>query len=200
VAIACSLVATFSVLLLKMFGNVKRWAWLTSESPPFLVTGGARVLAVALMAATYVTISSSNYHWFGAAAVASGVLGFLSVARFDRLRKIHVVHVPVVGPHGKQLADQKDRPLYTSVVIGSEQQLLPDAAVALKEARVRRGGISLTQFMSGYGAQSLNDPEALWDRGLLATVSNRLTTTLMYVVLLGVITLFLSAFVIEAAT
>lgn len=199
VAIACALVATFSLLLLKMFGDVKRWTWLTSDSPPFLVTAGVRVLAVALMALVYVTVNSSNYGWFAAAAVLSGILGFLSVGRFDRLRKIHVVQVPQVTPDGSPLLDKHNQPIQTNLVIGSEQELLPDAAAALKEQRSSRGGLSLRQFMSGYGAQRVNDPEALWDRGLLADIANRLTTTLMYVLLLGVMTLFLAAFVVEVA-
>ncbi|HEX9884935.1 MAG TPA: hypothetical protein VGA70_00530 [Longimicrobiales bacterium] len=199
VAIACALVATFSLLLLKMFGGVKRWTWLTSDSPPFLVTAGVRVLAVALMAVAYVTVNSSNYQWFAAAAVLSGVLGFLGVSRFNRLRKIHVVQVPQVAADGSPLLDKHDQPIQMNLVIGSERELLPDAAAALKEQRASRGGLSLRQFMSGYGAQRVNDPEALWDRGLLAEIANRLTTTLMYVLLLGVMTLFLAAFVVDVA-
>jgi hypothetical protein len=42
-------------------------------------------------------------------------------------------------------------------------------------------------------------PEALWDSALLAGISSSLTTTLMWILLLAVMTLFLSAFVIEAA-
>src|SRR5215468_7422048 len=91
VAIALALVATFSMLLLKMFGGVARWTWLASGAPSFLVTAGARILAVALMAVTYVTISKSNYPWFAAVAVVCGLLGFITIARFDRLRERHVM-------------------------------------------------------------------------------------------------------------
>ncbi len=195
VALAGALVAVFSVLLLKMLGGVKRWAWLASGSPPFLVTAGARVAAVALMAATYVTINSSNYGWFGALAVVSGVLGFLSVRRFDHLRKLHVISVPLVGPDGNQLLDKRGGLVFNNVVIGSEDQLRSDVAAALKEAR-KGQGVSLRQFMSGYGSP-VNDPEALWDRDYLARIGSKLTTSLMYVVLLAVMTIFLAAFVIE---
>src|SRR3546814_6845350 len=75
VAIACALVATFSVMLLKMLGSFKRWAWLVPETPPFLATAGARILAVAVMATTYISIDATNYRWFGLAAVILGVLG-----------------------------------------------------------------------------------------------------------------------------
>src|SRR3546814_3733382 len=67
VAIACALVATFSVMLLKMLGSFKRWAWLVPETPPFLATAGARILAVAVMATTYISIDATNYRWFGLA-------------------------------------------------------------------------------------------------------------------------------------
>lgn len=198
VALAGALVAVFSVLLLKMLGGVRRWSWLASDSPPFLVTAGARVLAVALMAATYVTINASNCGWFGVAAVVSGVLGFISVTRFDRLRKLYVVPVPLVGPNGDPLQDKRGAPLFNNVVIGSEEQLRPEAAAALKRASERQG-VSLRQFMSGYGSP-VNDPEALWDRSHLAGIANKLTTSLMYVVLLAVMTVFLAAFVIEVAS
>lgn len=33
---------------------------------------------------------------------------------------------------------------------------------AFAEARRRHGGLSLTNFMSGYGATATNNPEALW--------------------------------------
>lgn len=197
VALAGALVAVFGVLLLKMLGGVRRWTWLAADSPPFLVAAGARVLAVALMAVTYVTIDSSNYRWFGLAAVIAGVLGFISVARFDRLRKLHVAPVPLVGPDGKPLQDERGAPLFNNLVIGSEEQLRPEAAAALKAAREREG-VSLRKFMSGYGSP-VNDPEALWDRGVLAGIANKLTTSLMHVVLLAVMTVFLAAFVIEAA-
>jgi hypothetical protein len=54
--------------------------------------------------------------------------------------------------------------------------------------------------MSGYGAHKTYDPEALWDRELLAEKSNTLTMTLMCVVLLAVMAVFLAAFVIEATS
>ena len=91
VGLAGALVATFSMLLLKMLGSVKRWTWLASGAPPFLVTAAARMLSVALMAVTYVTISKTNYGWFAAAAVLCGVLGFIAIVRFDCLRERHVV-------------------------------------------------------------------------------------------------------------
>ena len=87
---------------------------------------------------------------------------------------------------------------FNNVVIGSEEQLRPEAAAALKQARERQG-VSLRQFMSGYGSP-VNDPETLWDKGRLAGIANKVTTSLMYVVLLAVMTVFLAAFVIEVAS
>jgi hypothetical protein len=90
VTIASALVATFSVLLLKTFGGLKRWTWLTSGAPSFIVTAAARALTVALMAITYVTINKLNYRWFGAGAVLCGAVAFWAIARFERLRERHV--------------------------------------------------------------------------------------------------------------
>lgn len=197
VGAAAALVAVFGFLLLKMLGGVKRWSWLISDSPPFVVAAAPRALAVALMAVTYVTISRANYSWFALAAVTAGVLAFLSVMRFERLRKLYVVPIALVGTDGKPLQDKRGKPLFNNVVIGSEEHLRPEAAAALKSAR-ERSGISLRQFMSGYGS-SINDPEALWDSGYLAGLRHGLTTSLMYVILLSVMTLFWAAFVIEVA-
>jgi hypothetical protein len=197
VALGCALVATFSMLLLKMLGTVNRWTWLASGAPPFLVTAGGRMLAVALMAVTYVTISKSNYGWFAAAAIVFGVLGFIAVARFDRLRERHVVQIPSVGADGKPLLDRRKKVVQQNVVIGLESDLRDDAKAALAEARKKKAGLSVRQFMSGFGPQRVNDPEALWDSALLADTRSSLTITLMSIVLLGVMAVFLAAFTIE---
>ncbi len=51
--------------------------------------------------------------------------------------------------------------------------------------------------MSGFGSQKVNDPEALWDPTLLANLRSSMTITLMCAVVLGVMALFLAAFIIE---
>jgi hypothetical protein len=197
VGIACALVATFSMLLLKMLGGVKRWAWLAGGSPPFLVTAGARMLAVALMAITYVTISPTNYQWFGVAAVVSGLIGFVCVVRFDRLRQQHVTTIPLVGADGQPLRDRRGRDQFSSIVVGPESRMRKEAAAAFEDARKHKG-VSLSKFMSGYGSPP-NDPGAIWEQSLLAQLANRLTTLLMVLVLLAVITVFLAAFTIEVS-
>ena len=199
VAIASALIATFSVFLLKALGGAKRWTWLTSGSPPFLVTGAARALCVGLMAVTYVTISEQNYKWFAAAAVLAGVLAFVAIASFDRLRKIYVWQIPVVAADGKPLLDRKKKEVQENVVVDLESNMRPEAKSALDDARKKFGAVSVRQFMSGYGATRLNDPEALWEPVLLAKTSNRLTITLMLVVLFAVMALFWSAFIIQAS-
>jgi len=160
------------------------------------VTAAARMFAVALMAVTYVTISKSNYGWFAAAAVLCGVLGFVAVARFDHLRERHVVPIAMVGADGKPLLDRRKQVVQQNVVIGLESDLRDDVKVALADARKKKAGLSVRQFMSGFGPQRVNDPEALWDPALLADTRSSLTITLMCIVLLSVMALFLSAFTI----
>jgi hypothetical protein len=155
------------------------------------------MLSVALMAVTYVTISKTNYGWFAAAAVLCGVLGFIAIVRFDCLRERHVVQISMVAADGKPLLDRRKRVVQQSVVIGLESDLREDARAAFVEARKKKAGLSVRQFMSGFGPQRLNDPEALWDSALLANTRSSLTMTLMCVVLLGVMALFLAAFTIE---
>jgi hypothetical protein len=182
-------------MLLKSVGRVSKWTWLVTETPSFMVTAGARAVAVSIMALTYVTISPSNHQLFATGAVLAGLLCAGAIWRFDLLRRRHIVAIPLLAPNGKQLT-KHGIPRSRAVLIGSEAQLLTQAAAALQKAREERGGISLRQFMSGYGAQSVNDPEALWDRGLLAGIGAALSTLIMLVMLSAVVALFLGAFVI----
>ena len=194
VAIIFALAATFSVSLLKMLGNVRQWTWLTAGPPPFLVTAGARVLAVAVMAVAYVTIDESTYRYFLAATVLTGVVCLLSVVCFDRLRRLYVVQVPIVNENGGEPSGAR-----ASVVIGPEDKLLPEAADSLRSARKRYGGVSLPKFMGGYGTP-VNDPLALWPSEILARIGNQLTVALLIVILSAVVTAFLAALVIVAST
>src|SRR3546814_19793928 len=103
------------------------------------------------MATTYISIDATNYRWFGLAAVILGVLGFVCIIFFDRTKRLHVVEILQVSANGSALLDQDGEPVAKSVVVGREDQLRSEAAAALKTAR-RRGGVSLKQFMSGYGS------------------------------------------------
>lgn len=197
VAVASALAATFSLLLLKMFGGIQRWTWLASGAPSFIVTAAARAVAVAFMAITYVTITKENLLWFGSAACVTGIIAFVAIVKFDRQRERHVAAIPIVGLDGKSLVDAKNRQVVEHVVVGFESNLLEDAKVALAEARKTKPGLSTRQFMSGYGSQRLNAPESLWDSTLLADLRNGLTVTLMIALLFGVMTLYLAAFMIE---
>lgn len=191
-AIALALVALFSMLLLKALGSVKKWTWLTDDSPSFLVTAGPRALTVVLMAVAYLTASTTNQTWFVVAAVLCGVLCLVLIAYFDRQRRTYVVGVPLVGPNG-ELAGTKN------VVIGTEKDLMPAAKKALAKARKKSGGVSLPGFMSGYGATEVNDPGALWERTLLARNGSRLSLTLTGIVLFAVLSLFLAALIVDVS-
>lgn len=194
-AVALALVALFSMLLLKMVGSVKRWTWLTDNTPSFLVTAGPRALAIALMAAAYLTATKQNQAWFIAAAIVCGLLCALAIAYFDRRRRVHVVGIPQVGADGQPLTDPHGRPVQKNVVIGTERDLRGSAKKHLAKARSKNGGLSLVRFMSGYG--SLNNPEDLWDRDVLARIGSRLTLALSAIVLLAVLTLFLAALAVD---
>jgi hypothetical protein len=196
-AIAAILVALFGYLAPKMIGGLRQWTWLAGDSPSFLVAAGARFVAIAVMVLAYITISASNYLAFAVSAVVVGVLGVLAIVRFDRDRKLYVVAIPEVGQDGKPLLDSSGKPTLRNVVIGSERELRPDVARDLAEARKERGGLSVERFMSGYG--SINDPKDLWDAEILAAHSTGLTTGLIYILLSGVVTLFLASLVLDAA-
>ncbi len=197
IAIAAALVATFSLLLLKAIGRVARWTWLIDNSPPFLVTAGARALAVALIAMTFVLINRTNYLAFIVAAVVFGAFTFYLIVRFDRLRKVHIFQVPIVQTNGTQAVDDKGNALFKNIVIGAEEDIRTEVKTILAKARVKRPGLSVTDFMAGFGATGTNNPEALWRREQLANISNQMTMSLMGIILCGVMALYLSASVVE---
>ena len=74
------------------------------------------------------------------------------------------------------------------------------AKEAWRSARRERGGVSLVEFMSGYGATRVNDPEALWSREHLAEVSNHMTMLLVGIILAGVMALYWAASAVEVST
>ena len=109
VTVALALIATFSLMLLKMFGRMQKWAWIAGENAPFLLTAGSRALAVGIIAFTFYTINKTNYTWFGGGAIVCGLLVILLLARFDRLRKLHVREVPIVAADGSQAKDERGK-------------------------------------------------------------------------------------------
>jgi hypothetical protein len=197
VAISLALVTTFSLLLLKTVGQVTKWTWLTSGSPPFLVVTGARVIAFAFMATTYIVINRSNYSWFGIFVLLTVALFVYALINFDYLRKIHTVQIPLVDLNGNQSMDKKGKPLSENIVIGTESQMLPDVKRIFDSAKKKTPGLSLSQFMAGFGTVKSNDPEAIWSREVLAEISNKLFMFLILIFLSAVMVLYLSAFIIE---
>jgi hypothetical protein len=194
VALASALVALFGLLVVKMLGRVKKWTWLASDSPWFLVTAGARVLAIAIMALIYVTLDRSNYTWFALVGLLFGVLGFVSIFWFERLRKEYVIPVRVVAEGGGQATDRSGRPQVVNIVVGRESDMKQDAKKHFEAAHT-----SVEEFLNGYG-RDINNPAAVWDRALLARIGSRLTLALMCIVLFAALTLFVAALVIEVAT
>jgi hypothetical protein len=198
VGIAFALVALVTAFIPRMLGRVDKWTYLTSDSPPFLVKGGAQIAAVAVIGVTFVFVDKHNYRWFLWAVLAAGVLGLFFVNRFDQQRKIYVVPIPLVGVDGSQLIDRKGKPQSKNVVIGDEENMLDAAKKALQEARVTRP-LSVVNFMAGYGDNQVNQPDNLWDRRLLAKISNRLTRLIMFIILAAVLALFWAALVVSIA-
>lgn len=199
-AVAAALAAAFSLLLLKAIGKVTKWSFLIDNSPPFLVKTGARALAFALIALTFVLISRNNYLAFAAMAVFFGAATFWLIARFDRMRKVHIFSVPLLQASGAQANDKNGKPLFKNIVIGTEEDMMPDAKEIFVEARRKRPGLSLPEFMGGFGGANTNNPESIWTRNQLADISSRMTTTLMGILLCAVMALYELASVVEVIT
>jgi len=186
VTIALALIATFSLMLLKMFGGMTKWAGIAGEEAPFVVKTGARLLGIGVIAATFMTINKTNYHWFLGGAIAFGLIALLLLAKFDRLRKLHVRQVPVTGANGQQDGTK-------TIVIGTETTMRPDDRANYTAARRQQGGLSLVGFLAGYGANAMYDPETCWDTEVLAGVRSTLTMLLVWISVFGVLVLYLSA-------
>jgi hypothetical protein len=195
VAVALALVATFAYLAPRMVGRIQDWTWLADNPPTFLTMVPARIIAVVVMAVAYVTINDDTYWIFVALAAIAGILGTLNVFRFDHLRRLHIAEIEQVGPDGQSLRDKHGKTVVKRVIIGSEEQLRSQAAKDLKAARKKRGGVSLLNFMAGYG-NPVNNPSNLWDNSILAKIGSQLTRTLTAVVLFAVLALYLASLIV----
>lgn len=198
IAIALALVAAFSTLLNKMLGKMDRWAWLSDNPPTFLITAGPRIIAVAFMALAYVTINRSNYLLFAIAAVLIAAFAFWSIVRFDFLRKLYIVQIPLLREDGQISRDPKGNPRLRNVVIGPEEEMKEDVKEVFFEARKNHKGLDVINFMSGFAPGGrVNDPAVIWPREILIEISNKLSVLLMFIALSAVLVLYIAAFVIE---
>ena len=197
ISVAAALVAVFSVLLLKMIGPVGRWTAQIDSQPSFVVTAGIRALSIGMIATTFVVISKENYIVFLVGAVIYGLLTFFLIARFDKLRRVHVHNIPEIDANGQQKTTWWGKKVSISVIIGTENSMRADAKQALAEARVRRPGIGLKEFLAGFGSTKVNDPQAVWSIETLADIGNKITLILMGIMISAVMALYWSASVVE---
>ena len=191
-AIVAILTTVFTGLALKAIGKLSQWTFLVHDSPAFLVAGGARVLAIALIAASFIFIDTTNYHWFLSGAIFLGVLMMVFVAWLDLLRKQHLCKVPQINANGSQAKTFWGKEKFKMVVIGDVTDMKPDASAAY-----RKLAISPCKFISGYGQNGVNDAAAIWPMDVLAKNSTRMTTLLMSILLCAALGLFLAASAIE---
>src|SRR2546428_7819501 len=159
----------------------------------FMVTAGARALAVALIALSFIFIDKTNYGWFAGGAVLFAIIMFVLIAWFDHLRKAHLCKVPLLNENGSQAKSFWGTPKFELLVIGDETNMNADAARAYKQV----GAVSLCRFMSGYGRNAVNDPAAIWSMTTLAKISNKMTIALMGILLCAVMALYLAASAVE---
>ena len=198
VVIVLALVATFSVVLLKVFGKVNRWTWLVGESPSFVVTGAIRALTLALMAVVFLSVDDGTYRWFLAGAVVLGVATLVLVVLFDRERRVHVVGRPILTREGQPLR-RGGRVVTDNLVIGTEDTMREQAREDYAAAREQTRGLSLESFLAGYGVDDVYDTDAVWDRRTLSEVASRLSLLLMGAFLSGVLAVFVAALCIAVA-
>jgi hypothetical protein len=195
-ALVAALGAVFASLVVQSIGPLERWTNLVDDSPTFLIAAGPRLLAVALIAGSYIWATTLGSEVFAVLAVLAAVLGYLAIRAFDKLRRSHVVGVPIVGSGGQQARGAKGRLRFRNVVVGSDDALTEQAKRDYRTARERHAGLSLTEFMSGYGSPP-NNPESLWPKAVLVRIQMSITGRLMQAVVAGVMTLFWAALAID---
>jgi hypothetical protein len=199
IAIAAALAAVFSLLVLKSFGGIQQWVWLTEETPPFVVTVPTRAVAVVLIAGTFVLISRQNASLFLYAAGGFGLIAFVLVAWFDRYRRIHTYAVPLLSGDGQQAFDPHGRPRSRHLAIGLESNMRPNVRKIFEELREEHPALTIEQFLAGFGVSKTNDPNTAWDKALLADVASTMTLTLMTALLCGIMALYIAASVVEVS-
>ena len=154
-------------------------------------------MAVGVFVLSYLIISPANYLWFLVVAVLAGLLCAFTIIRVDRARRTYIISIDEVGPDGSALMDH-GRPARRNVIVGTENEMREQARKDYQRATRQHGSLSLKRFMAGYG-QSVNDPAALWTEKLLAGHAASLTAGITYIVLSGVLALFLAALVLDVS-
>lgn len=193
VAIAAALVTVFSLLLLKSIGFASRWSWLAGDKHSFMRTAAARAVTVALIGLTFIMINKDNYRWFAGGALFFAVLTLVFIGWFDRVRMIHTCFVPDVAANGAAVISSRGKPTGRTIVVGTEATM----RTAAKKAYRQLPAADLCKFVSGFGQNQVNNPEAVWDRAELAKIAGRLTVLVTLIILCGVMTLYLAAASIE---
>ena len=171
IAIAAALVAVFGLLGFKAIGPMSRWSWLAGNPQTFIMTAAARAVAIGIIGICYITLNKTNYLNFAIAAIPFGIAAFAFIMWFERLRQLYTCRVPELTPDGSQAVDRNGKPKEFVVIIGSEATMNPNAAKQYK--RHKRPG--LCKFMSGYGVNEVNNPEAIWSKAELAGIASKMT-------------------------
>jgi len=189
IAIAAALISAFGLLLFKAVGPARRWSWLAGDRHSFIRTAAVRAITVALIALTFITIDKDNYWLFAGGALGFGLMTFVLISWFDRVRLVHTCVVPDVAIDGTAVTDRRGRPIGQSIVIGTEDTMKPAAQKAYRKL----APISLCKFVSGYGNNQINNPAAIWDLAVLAKIAAKLTMLVTGIMLCGVMALYLAA-------
>lgn len=188
------LVAAFGVLFFKMLGHSRSWSWLArNDVPAFFIAVPARIGAVILMAITYTTINTSNYGWFAGAALIFAALGMYFLNRFNLSRNLYIIAIPLVARDGSVSRDRRGNEVTRNIVIGLDSEIKPEIQKEIAKRYAADHTVTTRKFLAGAGP---NEPEILWDRDKLAKIKTKLATSLAYVSLCAVMTLFLAAFII----
>lgn len=193
-SIALALFAIFNLLVLKTIGKITNWSSLVEGSPSFLVKTASKLTVFSMIALTYLTINQSNYIWFLFIDVVIALIAVKLILDFNYLRKVHSMEIPQVMANGAQLTNFRKRPKYKNIIVGKIDDMTKVARIQFNKAQKTDASLTLKKFMSGFG---MYDPEALWDRLLLAEISNKLTMLLIFIITSGALVLYLSSIVIN---
>jgi len=197
VAVAFALLALFSTFLARMIGDVDEWSRLMGGVPKFVVTLGPRAIVIAAIGLTYFTLTNESLLIYISISILAAIATSILTLRYFRQVSLFTCKVPLLTKDGKHAVDKRGKELSSRIIVGAEETMRPEAFKKFAALKEENGGLSLCQFLAGYGGTKTYDPEAAWSREILVEISSSLLTKLMLIISSGVLVLYWVAAVVE---
>jgi hypothetical protein len=112
---------------------------------------------------------------------------------FDQMRQTHTCKIPQLNKNGAVKKGWFGAEKSEMVIVGTEN----DMTATARTAYLKAGSPGICKFLGGYGVNQVNNPQAIWPKERLASISSKLNLLVIGILLCGVMALYLSASVFE---